>query len=76
MLTCNKIMSTREIIMLTRNLNCVACQHVLLVDINKSHVDIILWHVNMIYRACSWQKYYTIAFTIAEKIQLYLNTIF
>ena len=44
--------------MLRRNLNCVACQHILLVDSNKSHVDIILWHVNMIYRACSWQKYY------------------
>ena len=30
------------------------------VDINKSHVNIIMLHVDIIYLACRWQKYATI----------------
>ena len=40
----------------------VACQHnyVAYVDINKSHVNIIMLHTDIIYLACKRQKYATI----------------
>ena len=71
MLTCNKIMSTSEITMSTCDFVNII---ILLVDINKSHVDIIMWHVDMICLACRWQKY--VIELSPEKIQLYLNTMF
>ena len=63
MSTCNIIMSTCDLFMSTCDL-LINKSHVniimLHVDINKSHVNIIMLHVDIIYLACRGQKYATI----------------
>ena len=59
MLTCNIILSACKRIMFTSDPNYVACQHIIMlhVDINKSHFNIIMWYVDIIYLACEGQPY-------------------